>query len=236
MFWIVKYVNRFDKVYWFQDTRYLFLSLNSFRYSSLSRFYEFAFKLNVECFVLFIMTYIVTSFYGCYVREYLNYYNEGWISWCALQHHQQAWSSESGCCSFWSYSNFQNALKSFENHFLSSDDVINLAPRTYACIWGLTSACHHILTKLKACTKSKHFKVMLMKLFLQVIGIDPLSQCLLPTIVELAEDRHWRVRLAVIDSALKTPLTSHLFVGTSFFVSRIIYSFFTSMHFLWNLM
>lgn len=35
--------------------------------------------------------------------------------------------------------------------------------------------------------------------FLQVIGIDLLSQSLLPAIVELAEDRHWRVRLAIIE-------------------------------------
>lgn len=34
---------------------------------------------------------------------------------------------------------------------------------------------------------------------LQVIGIDLLSQSLLPAIVELAEDRHWRVRLAIIE-------------------------------------
>ncbi len=33
----------------------------------------------------------------------------------------------------------------------------------------------------------------------QVIGIDLLSQSLLPAIVELAEDRHWRVRLAIIE-------------------------------------
>ena len=37
------------------------------------------------------------------------------------------------------------------------------------------------------------------KPFLQVIGIDLLSQSLLPAIVELAEDRHWRVRLAIIE-------------------------------------
>lgn len=36
-------------------------------------------------------------------------------------------------------------------------------------------------------------------LILQVIGIDLLSQSLLPAIVELAEDRHWRVRLAIIE-------------------------------------
>lgn len=37
------------------------------------------------------------------------------------------------------------------------------------------------------------------KPFPQVIGIDLLSQSLLPAIVELAEDRHWRVRLAIIE-------------------------------------
>ncbi|KAH0759693.1 hypothetical protein KY290_023186 [Solanum tuberosum] len=42
-------------------------------------------------------------------------------------------------------------------------------------------------------TKSKLLPI------LQVIGIDLLSQSLLPAIVELAEDRHWRVRLAVIE-------------------------------------
>uniref|UniRef100_A0A803NCD1 Phosphatase PP2A regulatory subunit A/Splicing factor 3B subunit 1-like HEAT repeat domain-containing protein n=1 Tax=Chenopodium quinoa TaxID=63459 RepID=A0A803NCD1_CHEQI len=35
--------------------------------------------------------------------------------------------------------------------------------------------------------------------FPDVIGIDLLSQSLLPAIVELAEDRHWRVRLAIIE-------------------------------------
>ena len=34
---------------------------------------------------------------------------------------------------------------------------------------------------------------------MQVIGIDLLSQSLLPAIVELAEDKHWRVRLAIIE-------------------------------------
>lgn len=34
---------------------------------------------------------------------------------------------------------------------------------------------------------------------MQVIGIDLLSQSPLPAIVELAEDRHWRVRLAIIE-------------------------------------
>ncbi|KAG5608220.1 hypothetical protein H5410_019501 [Solanum commersonii] len=42
-------------------------------------------------------------------------------------------------------------------------------------------------------TKSKLLPI------LQVIGIDLLSQSLLPAIVELAKDRHWRVRLAIIE-------------------------------------
>ena len=33
----------------------------------------------------------------------------------------------------------------------------------------------------------------------QVIGIDLLAQSLLPAIEELAEDKHWRVRLAIIE-------------------------------------
>ncbi|KAL3529352.1 hypothetical protein ACH5RR_008674 [Cinchona calisaya] len=36
----------------------------------------------------------------------------------------------------------------------------------------------------------------------QVIKIDLLSQSLLPAIVELAEDRHWRVRLAIIENVI----------------------------------
>jgi hypothetical protein len=33
----------------------------------------------------------------------------------------------------------------------------------------------------------------------QVIGVELLSQSLLPAIVELAEDNKWRVRLAIIE-------------------------------------
>jgi len=33
-----------------------------------------------------------------------------------------------------------------------------------------------------------------------VIGIEPLSQSLLPAIMELAEERQWRVRLAIIEN------------------------------------
>lgn len=38
-----------------------------------------------------------------------------------------------------------------------------------------------------------------MALTLTVIGIDLLSQSLLPAIVQLAEDKQWRVRLAIIE-------------------------------------
>jgi serine/threonine-protein phosphatase 2A regulatory subunit A len=41
--------------------------------------------------------------------------------------------------------------------------------------------------------------LLIFVLIFQVIGIDLLSQSLLPAIVELAEDRHWRVRLAIIE-------------------------------------
>ena len=41
--------------------------------------------------------------------------------------------------------------------------------------------------------------IHMLEAILQVIGIDLLSQSLLPAIVELAEDRHWRVRLAIIE-------------------------------------
>lgn len=33
----------------------------------------------------------------------------------------------------------------------------------------------------------------------QVIGIELLAQSLLPAIEELAEDKHWRVRLAIVE-------------------------------------
>lgn len=50
------------------------------------------------------------------------------------------------------------------------------------------------------CFRSSYFyKLVTECLLLQVIGIDLLSQSLLPAIVELAEDRHWRVRLAIIE-------------------------------------
>lgn len=48
---------------------------------------------------------------------------------------------------------------------------------------------------------------------MQVIGVDLLSHSLLPAIVELAEDRHWRVRLAIIEyiPLLASPLGGGFF-------------------------
>ncbi|KAH0678136.1 hypothetical protein KY284_019221 [Solanum tuberosum] len=60
-------------------------------------------------------------------------------------------------------------------------------------------------------TKSKLLPI------LQVIGIDLLSQSLLPAIVELAEDRHWRVRLAIIEY---TPLLASQ-LGVGFFNDKL---------------
>lgn len=53
--------------------------------------------------------------------------------------------------------------------------------------------------------------------FCQVIGIDLLSQSLLPAIVELAEDKHWRVRLALIEYI---PLLSSQ-LGVDFFDDKL---------------
>ena len=50
-----------------------------------------------------------------------------------------------------------------------------------------------------------------------MIGIDLLSKSLLPAIVELAEDRHWRVRLAIIEYI---PLLA-LQLGVSFFDDKL---------------
>ncbi|KAE8666074.1 Serine/threonine-protein phosphatase 2A 65 kDa regulatory subunit A beta isoform [Hibiscus syriacus] len=64
------------------------------------------------------------------------------------------------------------------------------------------------------------FAQALLKLFnsfSQVIGIDLLSQSLLPAIVELAEDRHWRVRLAIIEHI---PLLASQ-LGVGFFYDKL---------------
>jgi len=49
----------------------------------------------------------------------------------------------------------------------------------------------------------------------QVVGIEMLSQSLLPAIVELAEDRQWRVRLAIIEYVplLASQLVRHAMSG-----------------------
>lgn len=44
-----------------------------------------------------------------------------------------------------------------------------------------------------------HHNVLIRLIPFKVIGIDLLSQSLLPAIVQLAEDKQWRVRLAIIE-------------------------------------
>lgn len=51
----------------------------------------------------------------------------------------------------------------------------------------------------------------------QVIGIDLLAQSLLPAIEELAQDKHWRVRLAIIDYI---PLLASQ-LGADFFEAKL---------------
>lgn len=57
-----------------------------------------------------------------------------------------------------------------------------------------------------------------------VIGIELLSQSLLPAIVELAEDRQWRVRLAIIEyiPLLASQLVCFQLTITGFHYSYII--------------
>lgn len=43
------------------------------------------------------------------------------------------------------------------------------------------------------------YNVLIHLIFFKVIGIELLSQSLLPAIVQLAEDKQWRVRLAIIE-------------------------------------
>lgn len=53
--------------------------------------------------------------------------------------------------------------------------------------------------------------------FEQVIGIELLAQSLLPAIEELAEDKHWRVRLAIVEHI---PLLASQ-LGTEFFQDKL---------------
>lgn len=65
----------------------------------------------------------------------------------------------------------------------------------------------NIISKLDEVNKVRSFVVRAhflgvsnkQQLHFQVIGVEMLSQSLLPAIVELAEDRQWRVRLAIIE-------------------------------------
>ena len=51
----------------------------------------------------------------------------------------------------------------------------------------------------------------------QVIGVDLLAQSLLPAIEDLAEDKHWRVRLAIIEYI---PLLASQ-LGADFFEAKL---------------
>ena len=84
------------------------------------------------------------------------------------------------------------------------------------------------------------YLIVFIRLLLQVIRIDLLSQSLLPEIVELAEDRHWRVRLAIIEYI---PLLASQ-LGVGFFYDKLgalcmqwlqdKVSVFTSLFHIWN--
>lgn len=59
----------------------------------------------------------------------------------------------------------------------------------------------HIISKLEMVNKGKEKpgSLCLTILTIIVIGVELLSQSLLPAIVQLAEDKQWRVRLAIIE-------------------------------------
>lgn len=61
----------------------------------------------------------------------------------------------------------------------------------------------HIISKLELVNQGQCNSHSLLAIYLLipclVIGIDLLSQSLLPAIVQLAEDKQWRVRLAIIE-------------------------------------
>lgn len=59
----------------------------------------------------------------------------------------------------------------------------------------------HIISKLELVNQGEYSTMKSPDLALMsiVIGIDLLSQSLLPAIVQLAEDKQWRVRLAIIE-------------------------------------
>lgn len=77
--------------------------------------------------------------------------------------------------------------------------IMNLAP-----IFGREHTIDHLLELFLTLLKDDFPEVRLniiskLDAVNKVIGIELLSQSLLPAIVELAEDRQWRVRLAIIE-------------------------------------
>jgi len=64
------------------------------------------------------------------------------------------------------------------------------------------------------CALSQYFVPFIL---LQVIGIELLAQSLLPAVAELAEDKHWRVRLAIVEHI---PLLASQ-LGAEFFQDKL---------------
>jgi len=65
-------------------------------------------------------------------------------------------------------------------------------------------------------------------IYYKVIGIELLSQSLLPAIVELAEDKQWRVRLAIIEHIplLASQLVNIFFIKNNFYFKSKKYYFY----------
>lgn len=77
----------------------------------------------------------------------------------------------------------------------------------------------HIISKLELVNQGMRHPPSVINCLLTyvVIGIDLLSQSLLPAIVQLAEDKQWRVRLAIIEYI---PLLASQ-LGVSFFDEKL---------------
>eukprot|EP00955_Chlamydomonas_euryale_P087465 364295-Chlamydomonas_euryale.AAC.1 len=77
---------------------------------------------------------------------------------------------------------------------------------TCACTHTHKHTLRHTLRHTHTCTQVN-----------QVVGIELLSQSLLPAIKELVEDKHWRVRLAIVEHI---PLLASQ-LGPDFFQVRV---------------
>jgi serine/threonine-protein phosphatase 2A regulatory subunit A len=83
-----------------------------------------------------------------------------------------------------------------------------------ACSSSLKYAQH--LAEVICCCRLNAWRICLQ--VNQVIGIELLAQSLLPAIEELAEDKHWRVRLAILEHI---PLLANQ-LGAEFFQVRVV--------------